>query len=214
MSPPPNRDAAGGAEDDAAAVSLPEHASAYYSPRPPPAVTSHETLELLPVKLDPAVDPRFSDTHRVSVDGLQPPPWLAREGPSLATDDTVLVPSVRARRTRFRASTAALAAIFGATLGGWFGLRHMENSGGDGGVLSQVPRTVPGTKMESPRSAAPMVTRPGVVSTPVDTLGTLRPGASTGPGVAESTTARPPPATSAPTPPRTLRVSRQKAWLR
>lgn len=106
-------------------VVLPEHASAYYSPRSPPAETAHRTIEVVAVKLDASVDPRLADTQRVSIDGLQPPPWLASAGGSGSTSDapTVLVPIVRARRLRRRALATTSAAIAGAALGAWFGLR-------------------------------------------------------------------------------------------
>jgi hypothetical protein len=102
-------------------VVLPEHASAYYSPRAPPVATSHQTLEIAAVKLDPSVDPRLADTHRVSIDGLEPPPWLSGPGP-VSDAPTVLLPIVRARRLRRRALAALAVALIGAGFGIWFGL--------------------------------------------------------------------------------------------
>jgi hypothetical protein len=48
-----------GAEDEAEGrtslerVELPDHASAYYSPVPPPAITQHQTIETEAVRIDP-----------------------------------------------------------------------------------------------------------------------------------------------------------------
>jgi hypothetical protein len=94
---------------------LPEHASAYFSPRQPPTSTSHQTLETEAVRLDPAIDPDNAVTQPLNVDGLQPPPWL---GERLRSDaPTVLVPLVRARRQRRRLIAAIIAAGVGV-LGG------------------------------------------------------------------------------------------------
>jgi hypothetical protein len=101
-------------------VVLPESASAYYSPRPLPMATSHITVETEAVRLDPSIDPTLASTHRVSVDGLEPPPWLANRPAS--DSPTVLVPVIRARRRRRRAVWGIFAALLGAALGVAFGL--------------------------------------------------------------------------------------------
>jgi hypothetical protein len=111
---------AGGVES----VVLPEHASAYYSPRSPPAVTSHRTIETAAVKLDSSLDPRVPDTHRMTIDGLDPPPWLGGGSGPISDAPTVLVPIVRARRFRRRLLAAGAIALVGATLGAWFGSRR------------------------------------------------------------------------------------------
>jgi hypothetical protein len=132
---------------------LPEHASVYYSPRPPPVATEHPTLEAIAVKLDVSVDPRLADTHRVSVDGLEPPPWLG-PGSAAAHSPTVLLPAVRARRARRRVVASAIAATMGAAAGVWFG-------------LSDVSRPVEGSSASPPvlvATAAPVVTSPAATA--------------------------------------------------
>ena len=52
-------------------VVLPEHASAYFSPRTPPSATEHRTIETDAVRLDPEIDIQRAKTRKVSV---APPP--------------------------------------------------------------------------------------------------------------------------------------------
>jgi hypothetical protein len=101
-------------------VVLPEHASAYCSPRLPPAVTAHSTIETASVRLDPAIDPTLAVTERLNVDGLEPPPWLVSGARSDAP--TVLLPIVRARRRGRRLIAALTATGIGAAIGVAVGL--------------------------------------------------------------------------------------------
>jgi len=133
------------------AVVLPEHASAYFSPRPPPISTEHPTLETRPVRLDPAIDPDRAPTQRISVDGLQPPPWL---GEPLRSDaPTVLVPIVRARKRRQRLLAGIAAAAVGAAAGIFYGLRVPRHDGETslprqdrGGLVARRPTASSGPK--------------------------------------------------------------------
>jgi hypothetical protein len=100
-------------------VVLPEHASAYFSPRPPPVATAHQTIETDAVRLDPAIDPDNAVTRPLVVDGLQPPPWLSERVRSNAK--TVLVPIVRARKRRRRLVVGVIAAAIGGAAGVVYG---------------------------------------------------------------------------------------------
>jgi hypothetical protein len=57
-------------------VVLPEHASAYYSPRMPPAATEHRTIETDAVRLDPSIDVQLAETRRISTEALSPTLWF------------------------------------------------------------------------------------------------------------------------------------------
>jgi hypothetical protein len=71
---PPNADTTLTEIDDE--VVLPEHASAYYSPRPPPAATEHATIETAAIRLDPSIDVQHAETRRISVEALSPTLWF------------------------------------------------------------------------------------------------------------------------------------------
>jgi hypothetical protein len=100
---------------------LPEHASAYFSPRPPPALTQHRTIETEAVQFDPAIDPDLAETRRMQARSSEPPTWPNVEGP-VANAPTVLVPVVRARKMRRRLAAGLAAALLGGAGGVIFGL--------------------------------------------------------------------------------------------
>lgn len=102
-------------------VVLPQHASAYFSPRPPPALTQHRTIETEAVQFDPAVDPDLAETRRMQPRSSEPPTWPDVERP-VANAPTVLVPVVRARQVRRRLVAGLLAAFIGGAGGVIFGL--------------------------------------------------------------------------------------------
>lgn len=72
-------------------VELPKSASAYYSPKPPPATTQHRTMEVEAVRVDPALEFDVEDTVRMQVAEL-PSPSVDRNA------RTQLLPVVRRRR--------------------------------------------------------------------------------------------------------------------
>jgi hypothetical protein len=96
-------------------VVLPEHSSAYFSPRSPPTTSVHQTIETEAVRLDPAIDPDNAVTQPLSVEGLKPPPWLGDR--LLANAPTVLIPVVRERRRKKRLIAGVIAAAIGAAAG-------------------------------------------------------------------------------------------------
>jgi len=102
-------------------VVLPEHASAYFSPRPPPALTQHRTIETEAVQFDPAIDPDLAQTRRMQARSSEPPTWPDVDAP-VANAPTVLVPVVRARRMRRRLVGGLVAALLGGAGGVIFGL--------------------------------------------------------------------------------------------
>ncbi len=103
--PPPHVDAD---PTDSEVVVLPEHASAYFSPRSPPAALSHDTIETEAVRLAPNIDPDQADTRPIRVESVPPSPWHV---PRVDVDSpTVLIPAVRARR-QFR-TMGGVAAIW------------------------------------------------------------------------------------------------------
>jgi hypothetical protein len=99
---------------------LPEHASAYFSPRSPPTNTAHQTIETEAVRLDPAIDPDNAVTQPLNVEGLKPPPWLGDR--LLSNAPTVLIPVVRERRRRKRLVAGILAAAIGGLAGVVYGV--------------------------------------------------------------------------------------------
>jgi hypothetical protein len=117
---PGQRGPEGAALEGSESVVLPEHASAYFSPRSPPTSTSHQTIETEAIRLDPAIDPDNAVTQPLNVDGLQPPPWLGERLHS--NSPTVLVPIVRARRRRRRLLAGILAAAIGVLAGVVYGV--------------------------------------------------------------------------------------------
>jgi hypothetical protein len=135
-------------------VVLPESASAYYSPRPIPAATSHATVETEAVRLDPSIDPTLASTHRVSVEGLDPPPWLAT--PPRSDSPTVLVPVVRARRRKRRVVWGIGAAIVGAVLGIVFGLARGPSEGDTPGASQPSVATADLSNAVAARPAVPV----------------------------------------------------------
>jgi hypothetical protein len=113
----PGQDAAQGSTSDPTEVALPEHASAYFSPRSPPSSASHPTLETEAIRLDPAIDPDEAPTQPVKI--IEAPAWL---GVPLQSDaPTVLVPIVQARRRRRRLLAAVAAALVGVAAGVVYG---------------------------------------------------------------------------------------------
>ncbi|HEX4476227.1 MAG TPA: hypothetical protein VH142_14175 [Polyangiaceae bacterium] len=91
--PPPHFEAD---PTDSEVVVLPEHASAYFSPRSPPAALSHDTIETEAVRLAPNIDPDQADTRPIRVESVPPPAWhISRVD---VDSPTVLIPAVRARR--------------------------------------------------------------------------------------------------------------------
>jgi hypothetical protein len=124
-------------------VVLPEHASAYFSPRSPPVATAHQTIETEAVRLDPAIDPDNAVTRPLAVDGLQPPPWLQQRIRSDAK--TVLVPIVRARKRRRRLVAGVVAAAIGGAAGVVYGFsRPLPAHEGDAPVIPK-PQVAPPT---------------------------------------------------------------------
>lgn len=91
--PPPHFDAD---PTDSEVVVLPEHASAYFSPRSPPAALSHDTIETEAVRLAPNIDPDQADTRPIRVESVPPPAWHVSRAD--VDSPTVLIPAVRARR--------------------------------------------------------------------------------------------------------------------
>ncbi len=128
-----------GAEPKYDGVVLPEHASAYYSPRPPPATTAHDTIETEPVRLDPAIDPGLIPTQRLTVPEAEPP-----EIPLRSDAPTVLVPVVRARQRRRRAAAMVLAGVVGVTAGIGYALLNSPPSAAPDRRVPALPVDVPG----------------------------------------------------------------------
>jgi hypothetical protein len=129
-------------------VVLPEHASAYFSPRPPPALTQHRTIETEAVQFDPAIDPDLAETRRMQARSSEPPTWPDVEGP-VADAPTVLVPVVRARRMRRRLVAGLGAALLGGAGGVIFG-------------LLDEPAAVVSSKAATPAVASAVVAAQGV----------------------------------------------------
>ena len=136
-------------------VALPEHASAYFSPRPPPSSTSHQTIETEAIRLDPAIDPDTAVTQQMKVGGLQPPPWLGQPMPR-SDAPTVLVPIVKARRRRQR--VAGLAALVGVLAGIVYGVTRPIS-----------PRQPAASAQQPPVSVAHTTARPAPAPPPVAT---------------------------------------------
>ncbi len=148
---PGQRLADGGDPGTAESVALPEHASAYFSPRSPPVSTTHQTLETEAVRLDPAIDPDNAVTQPLKVDGLQPPPWLGQ--PLRSDAPTILVPVVRARRRRRRAIAGVVAAAVGILVGVIYG------------VTRPIPPRQTADFVPSPvHASAPATTRPAATA--------------------------------------------------
>lgn len=191
-------------------VVLPEHASAYYSPRSPPAVTSHRTIETAAVKLDSSLDPRVADTQRVSIDGLEPPPWLDGGSGPVSDAPTVLVPIVRARRFRRRLLAAAIVALIGATFGAWFGLMRETPSPPAKSIEARVesPQVTP----TAPTSTAFGPTQSSSVLTPVAVPSAIAPAggsSASGSGVARGVPRRVASSSSA-----WFKAEPPKAWIK
>ena len=92
-------------------VELPDHASAYFSPKPLPAVSDHRTLETAAVRLHPSLDFDGADTQRLPV-----APFL--EDTVDRNAKTVLVRAIAPRR-RSRAVLGVIG-IGAVCLGGVF----------------------------------------------------------------------------------------------
>jgi hypothetical protein len=169
---------------DPADVVLPEHASAYFSPHPPPTSSSNPTLETEAVRLDPAIDPDEAPTQPVKI--VEPPAWL---GVPLQSDaPTVLVPIVRARRRR-RVFAALAAALVGVAAGVVYGFSRPIPSarvtaspslaGGSSvaaptaGSTLDFPTAAPPTAAPTP--AAPEDEAPSVASDPSSIATAVRP---------------------------------------
>ncbi len=151
----PGQRAADAAEPESADVALPEHASAYFSPRPPPSSTSHQTIETEAIRLDPAIDPDTAVTQQMKVGGLSPPPWLGQPLPR-SDAPTVLVPIVKARRRRQR--VAGLAALVGVLAGIAYGVTRPIS-----------PRQPAAPAQQPPVSVLRTTARPAPVPPPVAT---------------------------------------------
>ncbi len=202
-------------------VALPEHASAYFSPRPPPTSTSHQTLETEAVRLDPAIDPDNAVTQPLNVDGLQPPPWL---GERLRSDaPTVLVPIVRARRRR-RLVAGIVAAAIGVLAGVVYGVtrplspRQMGTSASPA-VAAQPPAVTapaPSPTLLAAPSTAPEAQTPAVAAPPPSAMideKTTQPATDLAPIVrVQAVARRAHPAPSAPS--AWLKSEPPKAWFK
>jgi hypothetical protein len=138
-------------------VVLPEHASAYFSPRPPPALTQHRTIETEAVQFDPAIDPDLAETRRMQARSSEPPTWPDVEGP-VANAPTVLVPVVRARRTRRRLVAGLVAALLGGAGGVIFGL--LDDPASVAPSKAEAPAVAPAVVAAQPASEPAAVTSP------------------------------------------------------
>jgi hypothetical protein len=190
-------------DQSGADVVLPEHASAYFSPRSPPAVSSHRTIETEAVQLDPSVDPDLAQTRRMEPRPSEPPTWPDVDGP-VANSPTVLVPVVRARRMRRRVLAGLVAALLGGTGGVVFGLldappppRGAATSGAPPGVTARA--IAPGDPLaaEPPSPAVPDPTQKAEIqetgdpSPPITTATTPKIGVDA-PAAASAAKATPP----------------------
>jgi hypothetical protein len=106
-----------GADDEAEGsitlerVELPDHASAYYSPVPPPATTQHQTIETEAVRIEPQVDADFADTQRIQTHDL---PSIDRNAPTLMLRE--VAPPARPPGGRAAFLVGATAIALGALL--------------------------------------------------------------------------------------------------
>ncbi|HEX4335379.1 MAG TPA: hypothetical protein VH062_05665 [Polyangiaceae bacterium] len=205
-------------------VALPEHASAYFSPRSPPVSTSHQTIETEAVRLDPAIDPDNAVTQPLNVEGLKPPPWL---GERLRSDaPTVLVPIIRQRRRRRRLIAAIIAAAVGVLAGVVYGvtrpLSPRQTAGSTSAHVAATPAPEPdAVARDAPSLAAPAPPPPDETAsaietpTPSPTSGekTTQPAATTAPTGHAQAVARPAhPAAGSPS--AWLKSEPPKAWFK
>ncbi|HVW25441.1 MAG TPA: hypothetical protein VHC69_08720 [Polyangiaceae bacterium] len=142
-------------------VALPEHASAYFSPRSPPIASAHPTLETEAIRLDPAIDPDNAVTRPLKVDGLSPPPWLGQ--PLRSDAPTVLVPVVRARRRRKRAMVGIAAAAVGILAGIVYGVTRPISPRQPADFA---PQPVHASAPETPRPTTDLVAPPAAAPEP------------------------------------------------
>jgi hypothetical protein len=144
---------------------LPEHASAYFSPRSPPTTSAHQTIETEAVRLDPAIDPDNAVTQPLKIDGLQPPPWLGDR--LLSNAPTVLIPVVRERRRKKRLVAGVIAAAIGAAAGIVYGVSRPSPRAAPSPVTLVSPPPNKGSEPPAhlePVAAPPSVPQPGPIS--------------------------------------------------
>jgi len=221
---PGQRGAEGETPASADTVALPEHASAYFSPRSPPTSTAHQTLETEAIRLDPAIDPDNAVTQQVRVEGLQPPPWLGQQ-PLRSDAPTVLVPLVRARRRRTRALAAVVAALVGVVVGIGYGVtrpispRQPADSASPAVRLPEPPASRPAATssaggVETPSTAEPAIAAPGAsaAAAPSSEKSTQLASHSSPIGRAQAATRRARPVSSAPS--AWLKSEPPKAWFK
>ena len=161
---PGQRGAEAGNPGNEDTVALPEHASAYFSPRSPPTSSAHPTVETEAIRLDPAIDPDNAVTRPLKVDGLSPPPWLGQ--PLRSDAPTVLVPVVRARRRRKRAMVGIAAAAVGILAGIVYGITRPISPRQSADFVSQPAHA---SAPETPRPTADLVEPPAAAPEPSPT---------------------------------------------